>query len=255
MEEIITRFNTNVRGKIFQRGSITHDGEEGHWIETLMGIKHNAKCESDLFGYEMKKMSSKITLGDWSASEYGFHKKRTIINEYNDWTNDNKISKNQFIEYFGNPNPAKGGRYAWSGKCFPTYGIWNYSGQIIIIDENNNICIYYNYKKDTRPTKIKLPEYLKEDKNYLIAFWKADKLKKHIGEKFNQKGFFICNKKGGIYSTISFGKPFSFEYFIECFKNRKIILDSGMYCGNSRNYSPFRASANNFWKDLIVVEY
>ena len=34
-----------------------------------------------------------------------------------------------------------------------------------------------------------------------------------------------------------------------------IIFDSGMYQGNSRNYSQFRSSANNFWNILITEEY
>jgi len=36
-------------------------------------------------------------------------------------------------------------------------------------------------------------------------------------------------------------------------KNKKIIFDSGMYDGNSRNYSQFRGSG--FWNELIIEEY
>jgi hypothetical protein len=36
-------------------------------------------------------------------------------------------------------------------------------------------------------------------------------------------------------------------------KNKQIIFDSGMYVGNTRNYSHFRGS--DFWKDLITDEY
>jgi len=36
-------------------------------------------------------------------------------------------------------------------------------------------------------------------------------------------------------------------------KNKKIIFDSGMYDGNSRNYSQFRGTC--FWNELITEEY
>ncbi len=36
-------------------------------------------------------------------------------------------------------------------------------------------------------------------------------------------------------------------------KNKKVIFDSGMYDGNSRNYSQFRGSC--FWNELITEEY
>lgn len=73
-QHIITLFNTCVKGiEICLEGqNINHFGKEGHWLETKIGIKHNAKNEPDINGYEMKKSSSKTTLGDFSASEYAF---------------------------------------------------------------------------------------------------------------------------------------------------------------------------------------
>ena len=35
---------------------------------------------------------------------------------------------------------------------------------------------------------------------------------------------------------------------------KNIILDSGMYEGNNRNYSQFRAN-KSLWSDLITEEY
>jgi hypothetical protein len=68
---IITLFNINVKGvEIILKGH-----KINHWLETKMGIKHNAKNEPDINGYEMKKSSIKITLGDFSASEYIFSRK------------------------------------------------------------------------------------------------------------------------------------------------------------------------------------
>ena len=59
-EHIIMLFNYNVKGKeICLEGKNTlHCGKEGHWLEKQMGIKHNAKNEPDINGYEMKKSSS-----------------------------------------------------------------------------------------------------------------------------------------------------------------------------------------------------
>jgi len=249
-EQIISLFNQHIRGKeIFTiTQNIKHCGKEGHELERLMGITRNSKNEPDLFGYEMKKDSKQITLGDFSASEYIYTKptKRT-----NTWIEES-ISRNEFIQYFGNPNPLKNNRYSWSGKCVPTYYDWNSNGQTLLVSENNDIVIYYSYSKDTRNIKINYPKILKQD-NLVIAIWKAEKMMSHINNKFNQKGFFICKKINNKYEKICFGKPFHFDYFIECIKNKKIIFDSGMYQGNTRNYSHFRGTS--FWDELITEEY
>lgn len=253
-QDIINRFFKNVKGVdiCVNNQNQNHCGKEGHWLEKQMGIKHNSKNEPDINGYEMKKSSSKTTLGDFSASEYAFSKKnkRKIINEYNNWTDEVKINRTEYIHYFGNLNPTNN-RYSWSGSCVPTYNNWNNNGQKLIVLENNDIVIYYSFTHDTRSIDT-FPEFLKND-NIVIAIWKAEKMKPHIDNKFNIKGFFICKKIENKYEKICFGKPFNFEYFIECIKNRKIIFDSGMYEGNGRNYSQFRGSS--FWNELIIEEY
>jgi hypothetical protein len=256
-QHIITLFNANVKGvEICLEGkNINHCGKEGHWLETKMGIQHNAKNEPDINGYEMKKSSiNKTTLGDFSASEYAFSGKnrRNDINILNNWTDDIKFNRSDFIKTFGNPNPSKENRYSWSGSCVPTYNITNTNGQILTINENNDIIIYYSFSNDTRSRKTDFPSYLQRD-NIVIALWKSSKMKPHIDNKFDKKGFFICKKIGNKYEEICFGKAFNFEYFIECIKNKKIIFDSGMYDGNCRNYSHFRGSC--FWKELITEEY
>ena len=255
-QQIITLFNHNVKGIEIrlENKNIKHCGKEGHWLETKMGIKHNSKNEPDINGYEMKKQSSKTTLGDFSASEYAFSikNKRNTINVLNNWTDEIKLSRSDFIKIFGNPNPNKNNRYSWSGSCVPTYNTWNSNGQNLSITKNNDIIIYYSYSKDTRTKKVDFPEFLQYD-NIVIALWKSEKMKSHIDDKFNKNGFFICKKIGNTYEKICFGKSFSFEYFIECIKNRKIIFDSGMYDGNSRNYSIFRGTT--FWNELIIEEY
>jgi hypothetical protein len=256
-QQIVEIFNQNVKGVdiLLDGKNSKHCGKEGHWLETQMGIKHNAKNEPDLYGYEMKKSSSKITLGDFSASEYAFSKKnkRTNINHYNNWNDDNKLERSDFTKIFGNPNSAKNNRYSWSGSCIPIYNKWNANGQILTINENNDIVIIYSFSNDTRSIKEDFPTFLKND-NIIIALWKSEKMKPHINNKFNNKGFFICKKTGTTYEKICFGSPFNYDYFIECIKNKKIIFDSGMYDGNNRNYSHFRAPAS-FWNELIIEEY
>lgn len=254
--KILKLFNDNVKGKeICLNKNNKHCGKEGHWLEKMMDIKHNSNNSPDLYGYEMKKYSKKITLGDFSASEYAFSdkNKRNIINEKNNWTDDNIIiNKKNFIHYFGNPNISKNNRYSWSGSSVPTYNKYNNNGQILLV-ENNDIVIYYSHLDDTRDNKDTLPEFLKTNEKILIAIWLENKMTLHINNKFNQKGFFICKKIDNKYEKICFGKPFNFEYFIECIKNKKIIFDSGMYDGNNRNYSHFRGY--NFLDELIIEEY
>lgn len=255
---IIDKFNNCVKGVeicLSEKININHCGKEGHWLETKMGMQHNSKNEPDIMGYEMKKISShKITLGDFGASEYAFSgkDKRTEINKFNLWSDEIKISRNDFITYFGNPNPLKNNRHSWSGACVPTYNTWNANGQTLTVLENGDVVVYYSYESDERTTKHNLPHYLQIGK-ILTVIWKSAKLRKNINNKFNKNGFFICKKVGPVYNSICFGKPFDFEYFIECIKNKKVIFDSGMYAGNSRNYSHFRGS--QFWAELLTDEH
>lgn len=243
-KDIIDRFNKFVRGKVIDVHT-NHDGGIGHWLEKQMGISHNSKNEPDINGYEMKKDSKKITFGDFSASEYLFtkNKKRLTLD----------MSRDNFIKYFGNKNSKKHNRWSWSGSCVPKYGEYNECGQKLDIDDENNIIALYNYKYDKRNHDVKYPELMNGDIE--IAIWLVDKMKKHIEQKFNSKGFFICYKSNNIFNKICFGKPFNFQYFIENIKNGNIIFDSGMYLGNNRNYSQFRASSKSFWSQLIIEEF
>lgn len=233
-----------------------HCGKEGHWLENQMNIKHNSNNKPDIHGYEMKKNSKKITFGDFSASEYLFSKDKPYINKENKWCDDIvTITKNEFIKIFGTQKPEKHNRYSWSGSCVPKYNLWNKYGQKLIITGENDIIALYSYIEDSRnDIKINFPEYLKHD-IVIIAVWKNDKMRKHINDKFNQNGFIIMKKENKVYNKICFGKKFDYEMFINGIKERTIIFDSGMYVGNTRNYSQFRSILTNFWSDLIVEEH
>ena len=254
---IVALFKKNIVGKRFTDAHNTrHCGSEGHWLERLMGIKQNANNVPDILGYEMKKSSTKITFGDFSASEYAFSSpvKRLEINRVNGWDFSIVINRKDFIHYFGSPNVNKNNRYSWSGGCFPIYDHWNRFGQTILVTDNNDICIYYSNSKDKRDTST-YPAYLKKD-NILITIWMASDISARVNNKFNVNGFFICQKdKTGIYNKIQFGNAFNFDTFIECFKKREIFIDSGMYETNTRNYSQFRSRNAVFWQRLIVEEY
>lgn len=240
-------FNTNVRGKIpdSSLSNQSHDGRNGHWLETQMNIAHNAANLPDILGYEMKNNTNQITtFGDWSADYYIYK--------------DDKygIGRNDFIRIFGKPNHHREGRYSWSGDpCPKTINKLNNYGQIMLIDGNNNVDIVYYFSKDNRADKDSIvPTNLQLD-NLTIASWKGESLKKHLEDKFNVKGWFKClQDKNGIYTSIVFGDPIKFEKWLADIKLGKVYFDSGMHQGNSRNYSFWRAK-NSYWQDLITETY
>lgn len=243
--DIIERFLKNVKGQQIDisKYNQTHDGKEGHWLEERMGIKANNTNAPDIFGYEMKKTAPVISFGDWSATEYLFSKKKKILP-------DIKMTRKEFLGYFGKPNSEKNGRLSWSGKCFPIVDTYNEYGQKLVINEKSgDITIVYSTSHDTRQDK---PTF--EVLEFPIAFWDGDKLKARVSRKFGQNGFFICKKKGEIYHKICFGGPLTFEFFIQKMCSGYIYIDSGMYDGNSRNYSQFRAT-KKLWDQLITEEY
>ena len=81
-EQIISLFKKNIKGKEYVKNDDNHDGEEGHWLETLMNLTPNSNNAPDIGGYEMKKDSKKISFGDWSA-EYLFSQKKNLIKNIN----------------------------------------------------------------------------------------------------------------------------------------------------------------------------
>jgi hypothetical protein len=244
-QKIIAKFTECVKGKpVDLTGSRKHCGAEGHWLEKQMGIVHNSKNAPDLYGYEMKKDARKITFGDFSASEYLFHKNTPILDALNGAKM--QMSRGEFIRAFGMPNAAKSGRCSWSGKCVPRYGEWNAYGQMLEFDESMNLLAKYSPAKDTRERQ-KPPESV-------YVFWAREKLRRCVEDKFGSRGFFICKKIGQCYEKICFGGPFNFEQFAKGIKEGRIFFDSGMYEGNARNYSQFRGN-RNFWQGLIVEEF
>jgi hypothetical protein len=250
-KNIISLFEKNIKNK--EITNIPPGQNEGNWLETQMGIKINSNNAPDIDGYEMKKWASKITLGDYSASEYLFSKEKpTIEAENGEMT---PVTKTQFLRWFGKPNPAKNGRYSWAGDCVPKYNIWNFYGQTLTITDKKDIVIYYSFDKDNRPDEWKegMPDFIKKSPKIpkIIAIWKMEKIKRNIENKFNKQGFFLCKKRGGTYQEIMFGKPFDYDYFTEKIKTNKIVFESGMNENTHRCYSFFRGTVKHFWRELL----
>jgi len=245
-KKIINIYMENVHRKKPETEEFTssHDGKEGHWLEKQMGIVPNSANMPDLLGHEMKSdTTSKTTFGDWSANYYIF-------------TDDNyNITRDEFLKIFGHPSPEVEGRYSWSGEPTPKIGKVNSFGQELVIDEHNNIGARYSYSKDTRENKSSIvPTYLQKD-NLTIARWDAESLKSKLENKFNQMGWFKCLKnKDGAYDEIVFGDPINFETFIGYVATGEIFFDSGMYTGNPRPYSQWRAN-NSLWEKLVVSRH
>jgi hypothetical protein len=258
-EEIINRFINNIKGRKSETDDSNprHCGREGHWLETQMGIAHNGNTAPDLFGYEMKNQttSGKISFGDWSANEYIFLHGRTNkgINSIN---NEFRISRNEFLDIFGKPNPLKNDRPSWSGTPCPSY--YNQTslfGQKLVIDNNGNILIIYNFSQDSRPNKNSIVPINMQREQLILAIWEKVSIKTKLEKKFNQRGWFTCTKnQDGYYENIHFGKPMNFNTWIELFERRIVFFDSGMYKGNIRPYSMWRANTV-FWHSLIIESY
>lgn len=264
-EQIINLFRKNVKGKKpnVEGQNEHHDGRKGHWLEQQFGITANADNEADLWGYELKnETTSKTTFGDWSANIYVF----TNPTYTSLFKGKNKHEKqDSFVKIFGKPNMSKGGRYSWSGSPCPKIGLYNDFGQTLVITNNKDIVTLYSYSHDKRANKATIiPQELQID-NLEIARWygehspsskRTDKcLKSKLEDKFNDKGWFTCKtNKTGEYVKICFGKPIDYDEWLRLVKKGVVFFDSGMYEGNVRPYSQWRAN-NNFWDSLIVETY
>lgn len=263
--ELIKIFRENVKGKKADvtGKNIRHDGRKGHWLEEQFCIKANANNAADILGYELKnETTSKTTFGDWSANRYIF-RNGEYTHLFAGHTNYEK--KDSFCYIFGKPNKEKNNRYSWSGSPVPKINRYNDFGQILVIEDNYDITAKYSYSKDMRPNKDTIiPDELKHD-NIELARWfglksptkkQVDKcLKEKLEDKFNELGWFTCKTdSNGIYQEICFGNPFDYFDWIELVRKGIVFFDSGMYQGNKRPYSQWRAN-NTYWDSLIVERY
>lgn len=254
-ERIIQLFNENVKGKKpnVSNKNTRHDGKYGHWLEEQFGIAANGDNAPDLYGYELKNTttSNKTSFGDWSA-DYYIYKDPKFYHIFK----GNKVAErqNSFLYIFGQHNMKKD-RYSWSGSPCPNINGYNSFGQVLKVTENNDIIAMYSYSHDQRIDKATIvPLELQKDA-IILAKWSKECIKKHFEDKFNVKGWFTCKQDStGTYNEICFGLPMNYENWIILVKKGVVFFDSGMYEGNPRPYSMWRAS-NNYWNSLIVERY
>ena len=240
-QNIITLFNNRVKGiEICLAGqNINHCGKQGHWLETKMGIKHNAKNEPDINGYEMKTGENVTTFIDKAPDNI-------FINGAPMPKRKNKTEKIQFWEKYGCKKTTDDS----------TIGGWridqfNHSGQKLCVDAENNVFVIYDYEHDKRENKETISEINKTP--HIIMQWNVESLQKSIEQKFNKKGFFKCIKQDNKFVKICFGKPITFDVWINELK-KGVIYHDGYSKLNGRGRHVFRAS-NNFWNGLLTEEY
>jgi hypothetical protein len=241
---IISLFNQSVKGRraSVDSGKSRHDGSAGHWLERTMGLTPNSSNSPDFQGYEMKTGTrSKTTFGDWSP-DYFIYKDKAY----------GAIGRDGFLRVFGRPNPEKENRYSWSGEPAPKIKTINTFGQLLTVDRDFNILVLYYYSKDMRADKKVIIPPCMQKEGLVIARWDRESIKCKLERKFNHKGWFKCEKdKSGIYVSIVFGAPLTFDRWIKLVLTGEVFFDSGMYEGNPRPYSQWRAS-NAIWSSMIV---
>lgn len=249
-KKIIELFINNVKGKKPEVQGRRHHGSHGHWLERQMGIKANSSNLADIFGYEMKThTASKTSFGDWSPDKslWGRYRSEPTIKKLN--------RDKEFLVAFGQANPNKEDRYSWSGMPVPKVKQFNRFGQKLIITPGQDIQAIYNYSADMRTNKSDIIPKELQKQNLLVAQWTKAKIKPKLERKFNQKGWFKCTLNGcGVFDAIVFGEPMNYENWLNLVREGHVFFDSGMYQGNPRPYSHWRAS-NNLWDKLVVSRY
>ena len=205
-----------------------------------MGIENNPYNKPDIYGYEQKKESKKITFIDKQTDEK-YYKGKSL------GKNPNKDLKKKYWYTFERSNSKQNRIGGWK------LNKW-IDGQCMIVDKND-INVIYNYTRDNRQDKeIRVSNYYKDCKNHIICVWKKETLEKCINNKFNVKGFYIIKKNNeGEYNKICFGKKIDFEYWISEFVKKNIYYD-GYSKLDGRWRGTFRASGK-WWNNLITEEY
>lgn len=265
--EIKRLFDLNVRGRNpdeeLQLTHPRHDGSRGHWLQEQFGLQADAANAPDFRGFELKDSThSKTTFGDWSADQYIFfsHDRCALSAEVASKCSKCRLSemtRQEFLRSFGAPNTAKSGRYSWSGAVFPKIGISNYAGQEMRINSDLSIEITYTFEQDLRTDRFAIISDHFRRGQIRLALWKSASLRKRLENKFSEFGWFKCVREfnnSGPYVGIKFGQPIMYESWIKRVADGTVYLDSGMYEGNSRKYSQWRAN-NSFWDSLVEEVY
>ena len=120
-----------------------------------------------------------------------------------------------------------------------------------------NVTAIYAYESDQRDNKEDIvPKNLRHGE-IVLASWKSASLASRLERKFKKHGWFKCiqeDKGHGKYIAIQFGGPIEFPDWIKLVRQGIVFLDSGMYDGNNRPYSNWRAD-NRVWDELVEETY
>lgn len=271
-KSIIRHFHQNVLGKYPspQELEAAHKGKLGHWLEINLGGKIDADGNADLNGYECKVDSAKVSWGDWGApyrifcdrsykffnSKYSYH---------NMWL---------LVEALGveRSHKDKGKYYSMSGDHIPTFiNDSTYIG-LKMIESDKDISIIYNYSSDKRENKfLKVPDELKKDGLLIYKWFGTDKsfnqyrdiveknklpievkfsganasvsLEERIRRKFGIYGTVVGMKNENGFFGLKFLKTINFDDWINFFKQKNVIYDTGLTTRNKRPYNQWRSSA------------
>ena len=265
-QEIKRTFDENIRGRepVVLAAKSKHDGWEGHWLQEQFGLSADAKNAPDLNGFELKDDTGAgvTTFGDWSADQYIFYSHTGCQQSFSKAVDCKKCSNSQmsraeFLRMFGTPNPAKRDRHSWSGSVCPKVNRINEFGQTLTVSGDGTIKAEYLFSEDRRPNKRSIVPLAFQVDGVSLATWQSASLRKKLENKFKVYGWFKCMQESnghGRYVGMVFGGPIEFEDWVEQVRLGNVYFDSGMYEGNSRNYSQWRAS-NQFWANLIEETY
>lgn len=263
MSQIKEIFDEKVRGRAPDITADSHEGAEGHWLQVQFGLSADSKNAPDFHGFELKDdTASKTTFGDWPADVYLFFSHERCLASRTKAAacrkcSTSQLTRDRFFEVFGSANASKGGRLSWSGRIFPKVGAVNDFGQEMSVRPDGTVEIQYHFSLDQDPKKHQRVPAALQANDVLLARWTSENLAKRLENKFNKLGWFKCiqeSKGHGRYIGIQFGRPITFKTWIQLVRDRVVYLDSGMYQGNKRPYSNWRAD-NRLWTSLSDEMY
>jgi hypothetical protein len=281
---IINNFDKNVLGKYPQESELKldHKGKIGHWLEKKLGGDIDSDGNADLNGYECKVQSAKTSWGDWGAPYRIFCDKQfKVFNKENSYENMWFLVESLGVK---RDHPVEGVYHSMSGKDVPTYINDLTNIGLSLIEKNSDILMTYSFSKDQRHDKdLITPKELKKEGLVIFKWHGTDNsfnafknniisndlpidvnlegpkasvsLEERVRRKFGIHGMVIGlkDKSKGFYG-LKFLKSISFNDWLDAFKNKNIIYDTGLTTRNKRPYNQWRSPAK-FMKTLEEETY
>lgn len=271
-QKIIENFHKNVLGKYPDQSELklSHKGNLGHWLEVNLGGKVDSDGNADLDGYECKVDSEKTSWGDWGAPYRIFcDKSYEIFNKKNAYENMWILVRSLGVF---RDDPVKGVFYSMSGQHVPTYiNDETYIG-LSLVEKDSDILMTYSFSKDQRQNKDEVtPNVFKKDallinkwhgtdqsfnefKNDVLisslpidvkfeGYQASASLEERIRRKFGVHGMVVGLKnKSNVFYGLKFLKSVTLNDWLEFFRNKDVIYDTGLTTRNKRPYNQWRSS-------------